>query len=96
MGQRARLHVVVSGRVQGVAYRYFAEKRAASFGLTGWARNLFDGRVEVLAEGDRVALESFLAELKKGPRLALVEAAEVRWEDATGEFAGFSIRFSGA
>lgn len=96
MGQAARLHVVVSGRVQGVAFRYFAEKRAASLGLGGWVRNLFDGRVEVLAEGERPALESFLAELRKGPRLALVEDVEVRWEEATGEFVGFSVRFSGA
>ncbi|HYA48952.1 MAG TPA: acylphosphatase [Burkholderiales bacterium] len=93
MGQPARVHVVLSGRVQGVAYRYFAEKRAASFGLTGWIRNLQDGRVEVLAEGDRVSLELFLAELRKGPRLALVEDFDVRWEDHTGEFKGFLIRF---
>jgi acylphosphatase len=96
MGQPARLHAVVSGRVQGVAYRYFAEKRAAALGLGGWVRNLFDGRVEVLAEGERLALESFLAELRKGPRLALVEDVEVRWESGTGEFAGFIIRFTGA
>jgi len=95
MGQPARLHVVLSGRVQGVAYRYFAEKRAFSLGLGGWVRNLFDGRVEVLAEGERPALESFLAELREGPRLAVVEDVEVRWEDASGEFAGFTVRFSG-
>ena len=96
MGQPARLHVVLSGRVQGVAYRYFAEKRASSLGLLGWVRNLFDGRVEVVAEGERAVLESFLAELRKGPRLALVESAEVRWDGATGEFVGFTVRFSGA
>jgi acylphosphatase len=95
MGQPARVHVVISGRVQGVAYRYFAEKRAVSLGLTGWVRNRDDGRVEVLAEGDRAALELFLGELRKGPRLALVEDFEVLWEDHTGEFEGFLVRFIG-
>lgn len=95
MGQPARVHVVISGRVQGVAYRYFAEKWAVSLGLTGWVRNLDDGRVEVLAEGDRVSLELFLGELRKGPRLAMVEDFDVRWEDHTGEFEGFLVRFIG-
>jgi acylphosphatase len=89
----ARLHAVVSGRVQGVAYRYFAEKRAVSLGITGWVRNLYDGRVEVLAEGERANLETFLGELRRGPRLALVDAVDVGWAAATGEFRDFSIRF---
>jgi len=93
MDKPARLHAVISGRVQGVAYRYFAEKRAVSLGLTGWVRNLYDGRVEVLAEGERASLEIFLGEIRKGPRLAQVEAVNVSWEEATGEFRGFSILF---
>jgi acylphosphatase len=95
MGQPARVHVIVSGRVQGVAYRYFAEKRAASLGVTGWVRNLYDGRVEVLAEGDRADLELFLGELRKGPRLAQIEDFEIRWAAYTGEFPSFLITFSG-
>ncbi|MGZ7064800.1 MAG: acylphosphatase, partial [Candidatus Aminicenantales bacterium] len=51
MTGKARAHVLISGRVQGVAYRYFAEKYAKSFGIMGWVKNLHDGRVEVLAEG---------------------------------------------
>jgi len=62
-------------------------------GVKGWVRNLYDGRVEVVAEGDKEALEQFLAELKKGPRLARVEQAEVTWEDYRAEFVDFSIRF---
>jgi acylphosphatase len=85
--------VILAGRVQGVAYRYFAEKRAVSLGVTGWVRNLYDGRVEVVAEGERANVELFLEELRKGPRLAQVEDVEVRWEEPTGEFAAFSIRF---
>lgn len=85
--------MILAGRVQGVAYRYFAEKRAVSLGVTGWVRNLYDGRVEVVAEGERANVELFLEELRKGPRLAQVEDVEVRWEEPTGEFAAFSIRF---
>jgi acylphosphatase len=93
MRQAARLHVIISGRVQGVAYRYFAEKRAVPLGLTGWVRNLYDGRVEVVAEGERANLDIFLAELRRGPRLAQVEDVDVGWEEPTGEFAAFLIRF---
>ena len=56
----SRVHVFVSGRVQGVAYRYFVERRAAEIPVTGWVRNLRDGRVEIMAEGEKADLESFL------------------------------------
>jgi acylphosphatase len=95
MKDMARVHVVISGRVQGVAYRYFAEKYADALGITGWVRNLYDGGVEVLAEGDRANLEQFLARLKEGPRLAQVDDFDVRWQEATGEFPDFRITFSG-
>ena len=93
MTGKARAHVLISGRVQGVAYRYFAEKYAKSFGITGWVKNLYDGRVEVLAEGDRNDLDRFLARLKEGPRLALVEDFDVAWEEFTDEFQDFQITF---
>jgi acylphosphatase len=93
MTGKARAHVLISGRVQGVAYRYFAEKYAKSFGITGWVKNLYDGRVEVLAQGDREDLDLFLARLKEGPRLALVEDFDVTWEEFTDEFQDFQIAF---
>ena len=91
MGEK-RLHAFISGRVQGVGFRYFTEKRANLYGLTGWVRNLPDGRVEVVAEGDEVLLKEFLEDLKKGPPLAKVEKIEVKWEEPTGEFLEFYIR----
>jgi acylphosphatase len=91
----ARVRILISGRVQGVAYRYFAEKYAAAYDITGWVRNLFDGSVEVLAEGDRAKLDLFLARLKEGPRMARVEGFDVNWESFTGEFPDFRITFSG-
>lgn len=91
----AQLHVIVSGRVQGVSFRYFAEKQAVELGLTGWVRNLYDGRVEVLAEGERDALERLLGRLREGPRMARVEDIDIDWRDYTGIFKDFRISFSG-
>lgn len=90
---KARFQAFISGRVQGVAFRFFAQHVANMLGVTGWVRNLHDGRVEVVAEGEREALEHFLSELKKGPRLARVEEVDITWEEYQGEFVDFSIRF---
>jgi acylphosphatase len=76
---------VVSGRVQGVGYRAFAERVAREIGVTGWVRNLADGRVEAHANGTPAELDRFEARLMAGPRQALVrsvEAAEVEASDA--------------
>jgi acylphosphatase len=88
-----RVRVFAGGRVQGVAYRFYAEKCAARLGVTGWVRNLDDGRVEVLAEGSAGQIETFLERLREGPRLARVDEFDVRRETSTGEFADFRITF---
>ncbi|TBH17390.1 acylphosphatase [Thermus thermamylovorans] len=79
-----RLVALVRGRVQGVGYRAFAQRRALELGLSGYAENLPDGRVEVVAEGPEEELLAFLHHLKQGPRLARVEGVEVQWAEATG------------
>ncbi len=88
-----RVHVFAGGRVQGVAYRFYAEKYATGLGITGWVRNLADGRVEVLAEGSAGSIASFLDRLREGPNLARVETFDVRHEPATGEFRDFRVIF---
>ncbi len=88
-----RVRVSIDGRVQGVAYRFFAEKYANRLGLTGWVRNLEDGRVEVLAEGPAAEIETFLDRLREGPSLARVDRFDVRREKASGEFGSFEIVF---
>jgi acylphosphatase len=88
-----RVRVFVGGRVQGVAYRFYAEKCAARLAITGWVRNLPDGRVEVLAEGTGEHIESFVARLREGPSLAHVETFDVRRETSTGEFHEFRVAF---
>jgi acylphosphatase len=87
-----RLSAVVTGRVQGVGFREFVRREAASRALTGYVRNSDDGRnVEVVAEGDGDALESLLGALREGPRFARVENVAAEWSDAGGGFARFSI-----
>ena len=90
---KTRVHVFISGRVQGVAYRYFARDRAIALSLTGWVRNLNDGRVEVLAEGETESIERFVDELRRGPRLARVDLVDVTREVPSGEYADFEIGF---
>jgi acylphosphatase len=89
---KSRVRVLLEGRVQGVCFRGQTERWANESGLTGWVRNRFDGRVEVVAEGDRGALESLVELLRKGPPLGRVDFADVRWTDFTGEFDSFRIR----
>ena len=88
-----RVRIFAGGRVQGVAYRFFAEKYAGRMGITGWARNLPDGRVEVLAEGSGGNIEVFLERLREGPRLARVDSFDIRREASTGEFRDFQVAF---
>ncbi len=92
----SRVHAVISGRVQGVAFRYFTERWASELGLTGWVRNRFDGRVEVVAEGKKDGLEALLTRLREGPRSAVVEDVDVVWEQPTGEFRDFRVTFRGS
>jgi len=80
--------VLISGRVQGVGYRAFARRHALNLGLAGYAENLPDGRVEVVAEGDRDELKHYLHLLQRGPLHARVQSVEVFWAEAGG-FTGF-------
>lgn len=68
---------LVSGMVQGVGFRYFAQRAAQRLGLTGYVRNLRDGRVEVLATGEEISLEALRTELERGPRMAAVSEVKV-------------------
>lgn len=88
---KRRAHILVTGRVQGVFFRDHTRRWAASLGLTGWVRNLADGRVEVLAEGEKTNLEALIARLRQGPPAASVEEAAVTWDDFRDEFEDFRI-----
>jgi len=87
-----RLHAILTGRVQGVGFRFFALEEARRRGLTGWVRNLGQRQVEVVAEGPEKELQTFLEALRAGPVSARVDNAEVSWPPSTGEFNGFDAR----
>jgi acylphosphatase len=86
--------LIVEGRVQGVGFRDFAQRRGALLGLSGYVMNLRDGRVRIHAEGVRAAVEELARDLEKGPPLARVERVTVRWLPATGRFSGFDVRYA--
>jgi len=88
-----RLHAKIRGWVQGVNFRYYTLRQAQTLGLNGYVRNCWDGTVEVVAEGEREAVDKLLSWLHVGPRSADVEEVEVEWENAQGEFRGFEVRF---
>ncbi len=87
-----RVHVFVSGRVQGVFYRDSVRRRAVELGVSGWVRNLPDGRVEAVFEGSEAAVQGALAYARQGPPFARVSDVEVSEEPATGESGRFEIR----
>ena len=93
MKGKKRLHLFYSGRVQGVGFRFTAETLALSGGLGGWVRNLSDGRVEVVCEGEEEQLVRFLEKMKDGPMKPYIRSVESDWSEATGEFNDFTIRF---
>lgn len=86
------IHLFIAGLVQGVSYRVNAARMAEKLGLTGWVRNLADGRVELLAQGEEKALKSLLAWTHEGPSLARVDHVEVNWQPAKEVLTGFQIR----
>jgi len=83
----------ISGIVQGVGYRYFAYRQANALGLTGYVRNLPDGRVEVFAEGEKDKLEKFLGYLRMGPSFSHVEDIQIEWFEQFPKYSRFDISY---
>jgi acylphosphatase len=88
-----RVHVFVSGMVQGVFLRSETKRKAAAYGVNGWVRNLPDSRVEAVFEGEKKAVEALLEFCKRGPSGARVTNVDVKWESYTGEFTNFKIKY---
>ncbi len=87
-----RYTLLISGRVQGVNYRYSAFQMAQQLGLKGWVRNLHDGRVELVIEGEVDSLDEMAGWAAQGPRFANVSHVDLRKDPANGELTGFEIR----
>ncbi len=88
---RERLHILYSGRVQGVGFRYTTKRLACGFDVTGTVSNLADGRVELFAEGERAELESFRREIQDSEVGRFVRQEEAAWSAAKNDFRGFEI-----
>lgn len=86
----ARITALVSGQVQGVGYRAYVRQQARDLGVTGYAENLADGRVEVVAEGHRADLDLLLVRMNTGPAHAVVDEIVVEWA-AAGGLTGFHV-----
>ncbi len=88
---KVRAHIWVSGLVQGVFFRYETEQEAQRYGVTGWVRNLEDGRVEAVLEGEKEDVDRMIQFCRRGPPGAQVTDVEIRWKDYTGKFREFKV-----
>ncbi|MHA1239067.1 MAG: acylphosphatase [Candidatus Odinarchaeia archaeon] len=91
--ENVRAHLYISGRVQGVFFRAYTQEVALDHNVSGWVRNLPDGRVEAVLEGKKVDVEKVINFCRRGPPSARVEDVQVTWEPYKGEFKGFEIRY---
>ena len=91
--KKVRAHVVYSGRVQGIGFRYTAERLALGHGLVGWVKNLPDGRVEVVCEAPQGTIDLFLEDIQKSPLGAYIKKTDCTWEKPTNKFTDFCIEF---
>jgi len=85
------VNAFVSGQVQGVGFRYYVNKMARRYNLTGWVRNLSDGRVEIMAEGEERDMDGFLVEIRKGSRWSTVSDVQTEWSEYQRKFRSFEI-----
>lgn len=86
-----RLHLKLYGRVQGVNFRSFIREKAHELGLSGWVKNMPDGTVETVVEGEEEKINEYIQWCEIGPPAARVEETQEKWEEPTGEFTRFSI-----
>jgi acylphosphatase len=91
MARYVRAHVFVSGRVQGVFFRANARREALRLGVKGWVRNLHDGRVEAVIEGEEDKVKMMVEWCKRGPPGAIVSKVEIFWEPYKGEYKSFDV-----
>jgi len=91
---KVSLHAFIYGHVQGVYFRAFVESQATSLELTGWVRNVETAEaVEVLAEGEKEAVDKLLAELKIGPPHSRVDRIETNWAEFSGQYQNFQVKY---
>ncbi len=90
---KVRAHIIISGRVQGVFFRYTMQQVSHEVNVTGWAKNLPDGRVEAVLEGNKENVGKVIEWAREGPPQATVKNVDIKLEGYTGEFRDFSIKY---
>lgn len=90
---KVRAHIYISGIVQGVYFRSNLKAWAKESKVTGWVKNLYDGRVEAVLEGERTSIEEVISLCRIGPPGAKVDKVDIEWEGYKGEFSSFEIRY---
>jgi acylphosphatase len=91
---KARAHVLISGRVQGVFFRAYTQEAAWERGISGWAMNTRDGRVEAVLEGEKEKVEDMIRWCHQGSPMSRVTGVSVDWQEYTGEFDDFAVRYT--
>ena len=92
MADKIRAHLLISGRVQGVFFRYSMQQVANREGVSGWVQNCMDGSVEAVVEGEKTKVENVIRWAQQGSPSAIVRKVEVELEDCAGEFSDFSVK----
>ncbi len=88
-----QLHIVVSGKVQGVGFRYYTQMRAAQYGVTGWVKNMEDGSVEIIAVGQPEDLQLFIESVREGNPFSKVNNMEIHTREKTDPYPSFKIKY---
>ena len=88
-----QLHIIVSGKVQGVGFRYFSQMKAVQYGITGWAKNLADGSVEIVALGSKDQLDPFIEDLRVGNPFSKINNIEITENGITEDYHSFTIKY---
>ncbi|MBY0098287.1 acylphosphatase [Mesobacillus maritimus] len=88
-----QLQIVVSGKVQGVGYRYFAQMKAVQFGITGWVKNRTDGAVEMVTTGTKENLDLFIEEISRGNPFSKVDQIEINEISLAEKYQSFTIKY---
>ena len=92
--EKARAHILISGRVQGVFFRDYTQRAAQERGILGWVMNTRDGRVEAVLEGEKEKVDDMIRWCHHGSPHSRVTEVSVDWEEYSGEFDGFSVRYA--
>ena len=91
--EKIKKRILLSGKVQGVSFRAFLQRKAQKEGITGWVKNLSDGRVEAVFSGERNKVEKLIDFARRGPRLARVDEVQIKDEEYKGLYDDFQIKF---